>query len=140
MSEPTASQLRKVRELLAKADSLLGDMLETLTASSPARAARTVALIAPPLNLPDNVDLTAWQAYQAHRRAIKAKKLSPRGLDLLAAEFAKYPPAAQLACVDMSIKNGWIGIFFDKVRYTATDRVEVMKERLQQWIANSSQS
>ena len=137
MSEPTEHQLRKLRELLARADETIASMLETLTTSKQVRQRSNVVPL-PQTTLPVGVDRTAWDAYQQHRRAIRAKKLSPRGLELLAVEFAKWPPAAQLSAVDMSIRNGWIGFFPDKVKYTASDRVETMKERLQQWIANSS--
>lgn len=139
MSEPTAHQLRKLRELLAKADETIASMLETLTDSKQSRPRSNVVPIQDE-PIMTGVDQTAWDAYHQHRRAIKAKKLSTRGVRLLALEFAKYPPAAQLAAVDQSIRNGWIGFFPEKVSYLKADRVETMKERLQQWIAESSRS
>lgn len=57
-------------------------------------------------------DGVAWTEYQQHRRAIRARKLTPASEIRLQTWLADQgPPETQRAIVDQSIRNGWTGLF-----------------------------
>lgn len=67
---------------------------------------------AQPAVIPGGLSLDAWDEYQRHRRAIRARKLTPSGETRLQQWLADQgPPEIQTAIVDQSIRNGWTGLF-----------------------------
>jgi hypothetical protein len=56
----------------------------------------------------------AWLEYVAHRKAIKAPALSAKGVQIKQAQLRKLSPEDQQACIELSIGNGWRGLFPEK--------------------------
>ncbi len=71
----------------------------------------------------------AWQEYVAHRKDIKAPSLSERGVQIKQAQLRKLSPSEQQACVELSIGNGWRGLFPEK-RSAAPKRKPTYAEQL----------
>lgn len=77
-------------------------------------------------------DRDAWDEYQRHRRAIRARKLTPAGEARLQQWLADQgPPEIQTAIVDQSIRNGWTGLFELKGK---ADRGAANAAALDDWI------
>ncbi len=71
----------------------------------------------------------AWQEYVAHRKDIKAPTLSERGVQIKQTQLRKLAPEDQQACVELSIGNGWRGLFPEK-RPAALKRKPTYAEQL----------
>ena len=68
---------------------------------------------APDFSKIENLNMEAWDIWQAYRRKTKRKKYTT---DMKARELAKLPSAAQAACVNHSIGNEYAGLFPDKFK------------------------
>lgn len=56
----------------------------------------------------------AWDRYTEHRRATRCSKLKPHSVALKFAEMAEWGAEAAVAQIDVTIANGWQGIFKPK--------------------------
>ncbi len=56
----------------------------------------------------------AWKDYESHRKAIKAPSLSEQGVQIKQAQLRKLSLDEQQACIELSIGNGWRGLFPEK--------------------------
>lgn len=63
----------------------------------------------------ESINREAWDLYVQHRKELKAKKLTPRGVKGAQNKLATLPPEDQMRCVQTSIDNGWIGLFPEKL-------------------------
>lgn len=64
---------------------------------------------------PANLNSDAWQDYLAHRKDLRAKKLTSKGETMAMNKLAKLDPEDQRLVVDQSICNGWVGLFPEKM-------------------------
>lgn len=83
--------------------------LERLTAS-----AAPSAPSAPKIPAVDGLDATAWTEYLAHRKGSRLKALTPKGAKLAAERLIKLAAESkctQLAIVEQSQAQGWVGLF-----------------------------
>lgn len=65
-------------------------------------------------HIPDGLNQSAWNDYTAHRKELRAKRLTPRGEQLAMEKLAKLPHDDQRTVVDTTISNGWTGLFPEK--------------------------
>ncbi len=63
---------------------------------------------------PEGLNNEAWEQYVAHRRDIKAKKLTDKGAYQAMKKWSICSLEAQLRAVESSIANGWTGCFPEK--------------------------
>jgi len=63
---------------------------------------------------PEGLNHKAWDDYVQHRKDLRAKKLTERGARASMEKLAKLTPEEQQATVDLSISNGWAGLFPEK--------------------------
>lgn len=66
-------------------------------------------------NKPNGLNLSAWDDYVAHRKDLRAKRLTPKGRQMAMKKLAGISQDRQRAVVDTSIANGWIGLFPEKL-------------------------
>lgn len=64
----------------------------------------------------ENINTEAWSLYVAHRKELKAKRLTPRGVKMAMNKLAALSLADQMKCVETTIANGWTGLFPEKVK------------------------
>jgi len=64
---------------------------------------------------PEGLNLVAWNDYVAHRKELRAKRLTLRGRQMAMKKLASLSEDKQRTVVDASIANGWIGLFPEKV-------------------------
>ena len=76
---------------------------------------------AAPVETPPNLNEDAWSDYLKHRKELKVKKLTPKGELMAMRQLAELPRDEQQAVVDLTIQNGWTGLFPDKGRKGSTD-------------------
>lgn len=89
------------------------------------------------VEIPTNLNESAWQDYVRHRKEIRAKKLTPRGEKMAMNKLAKLSPDQQQACVDLTISNGWQGLFPEKVMSErAPSDQEHNRKEIQSWLDN----
>ena len=58
---------------------------------------------------PEGVSSETWEAFIRHRRAMR-RPLTPDGANRIIAELGKHPGDGD-AMLNMSIANGWLGVF-----------------------------
>jgi hypothetical protein len=63
-----------------------------------------------PLAPPPEVDAEAWSRFEQHRRELR-KGLTEEGRKRNFALLARYPADVQAEMIDVSIRNGWSGLF-----------------------------
>lgn len=73
----------------------------------------------PKESTPEGLNEDAWQDYQKHRSEIKARKLTVRGQELAMKKLAVLTKDQQQSVVDLSISNGWTGLFPEKANEKA---------------------
>ena len=61
-----------------------------------------------------SLNTSAWTAYEQHRKDIKAKRLTKQGTAMAQKKLAALPHDDQMATVELSIANGWTGLFPEK--------------------------
>ena len=71
------------------------------------------------VEVPEGLNQSAWNDYLAHRKELRAKRLTPRGFQMAMKKLAAIPFADQQTVVDTSISNGWIGLFPEKLNEKA---------------------
>lgn len=64
--------------------------------------------------IPPSLNRSAWQDYVEHRKALRAKKLTPKGERMAMKKLADLPHDEQQKVVDLTISNGWQGLFPEK--------------------------
>jgi len=69
---------------------------------------------ADPVEYPDGLNVIAWRRYEAHRKDIRARKLTPTGKQQAMNRWAKCSDVAQVKAVDETVSNGWTGCFPEK--------------------------
>lgn len=83
----------------------------------------------PPLRSGVNSD--AWDLYVVHRKELKAKKLTARGATMAQNKLATLSAIDQMRCVEMTVMNGWIGLFPEKIKHgTRNESFEEIHERV----------
>ena len=65
--------------------------------------------------LPENLNVDAWVKYERFRRESGYKKLTTEGRRLSQQRLSALDKSDQLQVVDMSIANGWQGLFPEKI-------------------------
>lgn len=60
------------------------------------------------------LNASAWRDYEKHRKEIRAPRLTDRGKQMAQSKLCKLSHDEQQACVDLSISNGWRGLFPNK--------------------------
>ena len=82
---------------------------------------------------PDGLNQQAWDDYVAHRKELRAKKLTPKGVKMAMNKLANLPADQQQSVVDTTIANGWTGLFPEKLKPKklsyAEELAQGMKER-----------
>lgn len=68
---------------------------------------------------PEGLNESAWSDYLSHRKELRAKKLTKRGMTMAMNKLAALPAEDQQKVVDTSISNGWIGLFPEKLNEKA---------------------
>ena len=72
-----------------------------------------------PLEFPAALDTerfrAKWAEYEAHRRESRYKKLTERSVRMQLASLADHGEAIAIAAIDLTMANGWRGIFPEKV-------------------------
>lgn len=81
------------------------------------------------VDTPESLNYEAWQDYMQHRKELKAKRLTKRGESMAMNKLAKLPHGEQQSVVDLSISNGWTGLFPEKHK-PAAKRKQSYAERL----------
>ena len=64
---------------------------------------------------PEGLNKSAWEDYKAHRKELRAKRLTKKGEQMAMNKLAKVPYNDQQIVVDTSIENGWVGLFPEKL-------------------------
>ena len=64
---------------------------------------------------PDGLNQDAWVLYKQHRKELKVKRLTDRGGGLAMKKLSAFDPDTQMRAVEISIENGWTGLFPEKV-------------------------
>ncbi|MDP0496390.1 MAG: helix-turn-helix domain-containing protein [Verrucomicrobiota bacterium JB024] len=64
---------------------------------------------------PPNVSPKVWGDYVDHRKAKRAK-LTDRAIELITKKLQGLSPPAADQCLELSIENGWTGVFPERVR------------------------
>lgn len=67
-------------------------------------------------SLPENLNAEAWQLYLQHRKELRAKKLTKRGETMAQNKLLGLSPEEQMATVELSVSNGWTGLFPEKTK------------------------
>jgi len=62
----------------------------------------------------EGLNASAWKDYLSHRKDLRAKRLTPKGLQMAMKKLSALPHDDQQAVVDLSISNGWLGLFPEK--------------------------
>lgn len=68
-----------------------------------------------PFSSPDFI--AAWNSYADYRRHMK-RPLSPKSINEMFKDFAKWGKDASIEGLSRSIKQGWVGVFFPKGTFT----------------------
>lgn len=76
------------------------------------------------------LNVSAWQQYLDYRKERGASKLTAQGEKLKIAQLANLTLAEQQACVDLTISNGWTGLFPEKQLKRAASRKPTYAEQL----------
>lgn len=63
---------------------------------------------------PAGLNQSAWDDYLSHRKDIRAKPLTKKGAGMAMKKLAVLSESDQQATVDLSISNGWQGLFPEK--------------------------
>ncbi len=63
-----------------------------------------------------DINRGAWDLYEIHRRELKAKKLTDRGRRMAQKKLASLSADGQMTVVELSIANGWVGLFPEKLK------------------------
>ena len=61
-----------------------------------------------------DINTAAWALYVEHRKELKAKRLTPRGVKMAMNKLAALPWDDQMKCVEATVSNGWTGLFPDR--------------------------
>ena len=80
-------------------------------------------------DMPDGLNVAAWDKYLAYRREMGFRAYKKRGAEQAMRKWAKYPFDIQLEAVNTTIENGWQGVFLDKI---ATQRNVLNAEQEQE--------
>ena len=67
----------------------------------------------------EGLNESAWSDYLAHRKELRARRLTAKGLQMAMKKLAALPHDDQQTVVDTSISNGWIGLFPEKLNEKA---------------------
>ncbi len=59
--------------------------------------------------------LAAWKGWQTHRREIR-HKLTPKSVEQQLKQLSELGEARAIACLNLSIGNGWRGLFPEKIK------------------------
>lgn len=90
-------------------------------------------------DIPSSLNARAWDDYMAHRKELKAKRLTDRGKKMAMNKLAKLPHDEQQEVVDLSISNGWQGLFPEKkATKVSGKRKPTYAEQLAKDIGNAS--
>lgn len=83
---------------------------------------------------PDSLNTEAWLLYSEHRRELKAKRLTPRGVKMAMNKLAALSSDDQMRCVETTVANGWTGLFPEKVNgtYKQTDSFDAKLANLRE--------
>ena len=65
------------------------------------------------LEIPDSINMTALNEFEEHRKSIKVK-LTPLAKQKIITKLSKFPKEIQQDMVDLTIENGWKGVFEPK--------------------------
>ena len=71
-----------------------------------------------------HLNTTAWEDWVSYRREIK-KPLKKRSVELQIPKLTKLALDQQSNVINMSIQNGWMGLFTDKVKTNETGRTSI---------------
>ena len=114
--ERRAYHRRYYREKRSKS-ATKGNLNNSQTDSTDSRQVEVEANIE--VEVPEGLNQSAWNDYLAHRKELRAKRLTPRGLQMAMKKLAAIPFADQQTVVDTSISNGWVGLFPEKLNEKA---------------------
>lgn len=77
-----------------------------------------------------DINTSAWALYVEHRKELKAKPLTTRGVTMARNKLAKLSHDDQMTCVETTVANGWTGLFPEKVK-NETHHSKSFDQRLQ---------
>lgn len=82
----------------------------------------------------ENLNTEAWALYVEHRKEIKARKLTPKGVKIAVNKLAKLPKEQQMTVVETTVANGWTGLFPEKANgtYKQTDSFDAKLANLRE--------
>jgi len=89
---------------------------------------------------PEGLNTEAWDGYVKNRRELKCKPLTPTGEQKQMKYLAGYAPEIQLAAAAESIRNGWQGIFPEKLKPNGGYKTDMdhNREAIQRWLDEST--
>ena len=90
--------------------------------STDSRQVEVEAKVEVEVEKPEGLNQSAWDDYLSHRKELRAKRLTKRGLQMAMKKLSALPHDDQQTVVDTSISNGWIGLFPEKVNEKAKGR------------------
>lgn len=102
--------------------------------SKPTTALSVIDCTKLPAAIADKLSSRAWEAYVKNRKELRCKPLTKTGAKKQMEHLSQFTEEVQIAAVAESVRNGWQGVFPEKVKSAATTDFQRNVEMIQGWL------